>query len=219
MFDHWQSAADGFLLTAPALFSIVNPFGGALIYSQVTQHWTPRERKRTAGRIAVYSALVMWGSLAGGAYVLSFFGISLSALRIAGGFVVAETAYRLLSAPEVREARKQEQAAGQLSPEDSALFPLTIPFTAGPGTISVAIALSANHPADPLHRASALLGDFAAAIAIALIVWLTYRSADRLIAAMGQNGTRTLSRIAAFLLLCIGVQVLLGGLHDVLRMN
>jgi multiple antibiotic resistance protein len=212
---HWDVVVESFLLTFPALFSIVNPFGGALIYAQVTRHWTSETRIAVSARIALYSLLVITGAIWGGAYVLSFFGISLAALRIAGGFVVADTAYRLLSAPEVREARKQEQASGALDPADSALFPLTIPFTAGPGTISVAIALSANHPTEPAALAASLIGDGLAAVVIALAVWATYRFADRLVQALGPGGARTFSRIAAFLLLCIGVQVLLGGIKDV----
>jgi multiple antibiotic resistance protein len=212
----WDLVAENFLLTFPALFSIVNPLGGALIYAQVTRHWDHRTRVTVAGRIGLYSLAVMGGAIWGGAYVLSFFGISLAALRIAGGFVVAETAYRLLSAPEAREARKEEQAAGALDPADSALFPLTIPFTAGPGTISVAIALSANHPTEPTHLAAALVGDGLAVTLIAIMVWLSYRSADYVVDALGKGGARTMSRLAAFLLLCIGVQVLLGGIKDVI---
>ena len=217
---HWDAAVESFLLSFPALFSIVNPFGGALIYAQVTRHWSRETRLRVAARIGIYSLLVMTGALWAGAYVLSFFGISLAALRIAGGFIVADTAYRLLSAPEVREARKQEQAAGALDPNDSALFPLTIPFTAGPGTISVAIALSTNHPANSESLSGALAGslagDGAAAALVALMVWLSYAAADRMVEAFGPAGARTLSRVAAFLLLCIGVQVLLGGVKEVL---
>lgn len=213
--EHWHSALDGFLLTFPALFSIVNPFGGALIYAQVTQGWSSATREAIAGRIAFFSALVMIVALTGGAYILSFFGISLAALRLAGGFIVADTAYRLLSTPEQREARKQEQASRALNPEDSAFFPLTIPFTAGPGTISVAIALSANHPAQPAELAAVWAGDVAAAVLTALLVWAAYRSADGMVRALGPSGARTFSRIAAFLLLCIGVQVLIGGIHDV----
>ncbi len=87
--------------------------------------------------------------------MLSFFGISLSALRIAGGLVVAAQAWRLLATPEQREARKTAQAepvqGSEDGPEPTALaeiafFPLALPFTTGPGTIAVAIALGAGRP-------------------------------------------------------------------------
>ena len=83
-----------------------------------------------------------------GASLIGFFGVSLSALRIAGGLVVASRAWELLSAPQQCEDRKQAQAAPALGGADVAFFPLTVPFTAGPGTIAVAIALGASRPTD-----------------------------------------------------------------------
>ncbi len=171
--------ADSFLLAFTALFSIVNPLAMALIFSQVTAGRDRRERAKLAGLVGLYSAAVMLTALWAGAYVLNFFGVSLAALRIAGGFVVAERAWVLLTAPEAHEARKQEQAAPAETAEESAFFPLTMPFTTGPGTISVAIALGSTRPAEPGALVGFFLGDSAAALAIAGLIWLSYRSADR----------------------------------------
>src|SRR5260221_7946716 len=107
------------------------------------------DRHNLAGRVAFYSLLVLLAALWTGSYVLAFFGISLAALRIAGGIVLSLFAWNLLSAPEQREARKQEQAAPVALSEDVAFLPLTLPFTTGPGTSSVVIALSAGHPNGP----------------------------------------------------------------------
>ena len=101
---------------------------------------------RLARLVALNSLAVMMVALWAGSYVLAFFGITLAALRVAGGLVVAMSGWRLLNAPESHEDRKQEQAASAEGIEDIALFPLTIPFTTGPGTIAVAVALGAGHP-------------------------------------------------------------------------
>ena len=82
-----------FLLAFSALFSIVNPLAGALIYSQVTANRSPSERVALAWRVAFYSAVVMIAALWAGAPLLNFFGVGLSALRIAGGLVVAVHAW------------------------------------------------------------------------------------------------------------------------------
>jgi multiple antibiotic resistance protein len=200
-----------FLLTFSALFSIVNPIGGALIYSQVTLNRTRDERVRLAWRVAFYSAMTMLVALWAGAPVLSFFGISIAALRIAGGAVVAASAWQLLSSPEEQEGRKQEQAAPASLSGDVAFFPLTMPFTAGPGTIAVAIALSANGPAFEKNWIPFVIGASGAALAIALVVGLCYSSADRLVSLLGQSGSRVVTRLAAFILLCVGVQIALTG--------
>jgi multiple antibiotic resistance protein len=141
-----QLLTETFLLTFSGLFSIVNPFGAALIFSQVTLDRTHAERRHLARRIAVYAAIIMLAALWTGTYVLGFFGITVSALRIAGGFVVAASAWNLLFQNERHEASKQQQASGAEGAESIAFFPLTMPFTAGPGTIAVAIAIGSNFP-------------------------------------------------------------------------
>jgi len=213
--ESWMSGSiQTFLLTLSALFSIVNPIAAALIFSQITADRSHGERLRLARKIAVYSALVMLGALWGGAYVLSFFGISLSALRIAGGLIVAASAWRLLQSPELQEERKQEQASEAEGIDAVAFYPLTMPFTTGPGTISVAIAIGSNLPVGQPEFLPFVLGASAAALVIAIGVWIAYSSADRLVAFLGQSQVRVLSRLMAFLLLCVGTQITLGGISD-----
>src|SRR5271163_1496416 len=153
-----------FLLAFPALFSIVNPLGSALIFAQVLAGRTAPERHSLAGKVGLYSAIVLLVSLWGGSYVLNFFGISLGALRVGGGLVVAARAWQLLESPEDTEARKEQQAQpARLSPE-AAFYPLTMPLTTGPGTISVAIVLSAERPASDAGLLSFMLGLSGAAV-------------------------------------------------------
>ena len=206
-----------FLLALSALFSIVNPIGMAFIFSQVTAGRSHAERQQLAARIAFYSALVMLVALWGGAYVLSFFGISLSALRIAGGLVVAINAWLLLNAPERTEERKQQQAAESEGIDAVAFFPLTIPFTTGPGTMSVAIALGSNRPYAGPEVLSFVLGASAAAIVVALITWVAYAFADRLTAMLGRSKALVVTRLAAFLLLCVGTQIAMNGIAEFVR--
>jgi len=206
-----------YLLALSALFSIVNPLGSAFIVSTVTAGRASAERVQLASKIALYSAIVMLVALWGGAYVLSFFGISLSALRIAGGVVVAINAYSLLQAPETNEARKQRQASEAEGIDAVAFFPLTIPFTTGPGTIAVAITLGSNRPPAGEEAWGFVLGASAAALTVAAIVWITYAFADRMEALLGRSKAQVVSRLAAFLLLCVGTQIALGGISDFVR--
>jgi multiple antibiotic resistance protein len=211
-----QEAVHAFLLGFPALFSIVNPISGAVFFRGVTASRPPEVRATLARLVALNSLGVMMGALWAGSYVLAFFGITLAALRVAGGLVVALTGWKLLNAPESREDRKQEQAASAQGMEDIALFPLTIPLTTGPGTISVAVALGAGHPKLFGGLGWFFLGMTAAAAAMTATIWVTYHYADWLAEMMGPTGTRTITRISAFLLLCIGVQILITGIEDVL---
>lgn len=212
-----NGATQTFLLALSALFSIVNPIGAALIFSQVTAGRSHAERTVLARKIAGYSALIMLVALWGGAAILNFFGVSLSALRIAGGLIVASNAWSLLQSPERNEERKQEQASHAEGEDDVAFFPLTMPFTTGPGTISVAITLGSNLPVGQPGYVPFVLGASLAAIVIAIAVWVAYAWADVLVAFLGQARARVVSRMAAFLLLCIGTQITLNGIHDFVR--
>ncbi len=211
-----SGAIHAFLLGFPALFSIINPLTGAFIFHEVTANRTPHERERLAKLVAVYALLVMIVALWAGPFILALFGISLAALRVAGGLVVALAAWGMLNAPEHREAQKQLQAAPAEQADDIALFPLTIPFTTGPGTISVAVALGAVHPPAIASLLRFFLGMSGAALANAALIWGAYRLGDRVSRLLGPTGTRTVTRLFAFLLLCIGVQILISGVQDVL---
>ncbi|MDQ0472264.1 multiple antibiotic resistance protein [Labrys wisconsinensis] len=208
-----------FLLALSALFSIVNPIGGAFIFSSVTADRSHAERTALAGKIGIYSALVMLCALWIGTYILEFFGISLAALRIAGGLVVAVRAWELLSTPEQSDERKQQQADDAVGSDDVAFFPLTMPFTTGPGTISVAIALGANRPADGRDLAAFVVSASAAALVIAVTIWLSYRWADALTALLGRTRSQIVTRLSAFLLLCVGTQITLNGVIEVFHLQ
>ena len=212
-----SGSIQSFLLVYSALFSIINPIGGAVIFSQVTGSRTHADRVALSRRIGIYSALVMLGALWCGGAILSFFGVSLAALRIAGGLIVASFSWQLLHAPEKREETKQGQAQESEGLDAIAFFPLTLPFTTGPGTISVAVALGATVPAGAPGYPVFVLAASAAALAMAVTVALAYRSSDRLVNLLGQSGARIVSRLSAFLLLCVGTQIALNGISEFVR--
>ncbi len=219
-FSEIATTADvAFLLAFPSLFSIINPIGGALIFSLYTRAFSHPDRVKTAGLVGLYSLIIMFCTLWGGAYVLSFFGVSIDALRIAGGTVVALSGWQLLNSGDQHPDRKtgdQQPATGQADddPKQVAFFPLTLPFTTGPGTIAVAITLGAERPRDSAHALAFFLGVTVAAIANAAIIWIAYRFADRLTAAMGATARQVVVRLSAFLLMCIGVQILVTAVGD-----
>ena len=214
-----SSLIGAFLLAFPALFSIVNPVGAALIFDQAMGGRARSERLRLARLIGFYAFLVLLGSLLLGGYILNFFGVSLGALRVAGGLVVAIRAWSLLMDPQENEDRKTDQtepaqrseARGR---EDIAFFPLTMPFTTGPGSISVAIALSSQRPTEGDAVAPFFIGAGLAAAVVALMVWLFYSASGQVTRILGASGARVLSRLVAFLLLCIGVQIIASGAEN-----
>ena len=131
-----------FLLAFGALFSIVNPLSGAFIFFGATRELETRVRAHVSRWVAIYAFSIITASLYVGAYVLSFFGISIPVLRVAGGIVISMSGWRMLTAPDATEQRRSETPSPRsidVPPSRLAFYPLTMPLTAGPGTISVAI--------------------------------------------------------------------------------
>lgn len=210
-----------FLLTFPSLFAIINPIGAALIFDGVAKDFTRPERAGLAARVSAYSLCVVFGALWGGAYVLSFFGVSLDALRIAGGVVVALNAWRLLMSDDSRADRKSGKpaAAGEapIDPLRLAFFPLTLPFTTGPGTIAVAITIGAERPSSGAGVLAFFIGASLAAVANAAIIWIAYRFSGRMTELLGPAARLAIARLSAFLLMCIGTQILISAVGDLVR--
>jgi multiple antibiotic resistance protein len=209
-----------FLLAFGALFSIVNPMSGAFIFFGATRELEPRVRTQVSGWVAIYSFSIVTVSLYVGAYVLSFFGVSIPVLRVAGGIVVAMTGWRMLNQPDATEQRRSETPSPRsidVPPSRLAFYPLTMPLTTGPGTISVAISLGASRPRG-FHPATLefFVETLTAVVLLSLLVYLFYRHSARLAGLMGATGTTIVVRLSAFLLFCIGIQVLWNGAAELL---
>ncbi len=210
-----------FLLAFTALFSIVNPLSGAFIFFGLTRDLEPRAQAAVSRWVAIYAFSIVAISLYVGAYVLGFFGVSIPVLRVAGGLVVAASGWRMLNEPDATEQRRSETPSppGSLDvpPSRLAFYPLTMPLTTGPGTISVAISLGAGRPSG--FRAPLLeffVQTLAATALLALLVYLFYRNAGRLARWIGPTGTTIVVRLSAFLLFCIGIQVMWNGAAELL---
>jgi len=209
-----------FLQAFTALFSIVNPLSGAFIFFGATRELDPKFRAAPARWIAIYSFIIVAVSLYIGANVLGFFGVSLPVLRVAGGIIVAAAGWRMLNAPDVTEQRRSETPEPKsidVPASRLAFYPLTMPLTTGPGTISVAISLGAGRPSG-LHVS--LLAFFvetlAATALLSILIYGFYRNSPRIARLIGVTGTTIVVRLSAFLLFCIGIQIAWNGLSELL---
>lgn len=210
--------ADGLkvlLLILSALFPIVDPLSGSPIFLALTSDLTPPDRRELSRRVALDSFFLMIGSYLIGAHVLSFFGVSLPVVQVGGGMVVVAVGWSML----MRKDQAGDPARKTVPTQEEfrrAFYPLTLPLTVGPGSISIAITLGANST----HRYGVHVGVILAAIIatglIAVSVFLCYGFADRLARMLGENAMNVIVRLSAFLLLCIGVQIMWNGIAALL---
>lgn len=207
------------LLVVAALLPIVNPLGGAPVFLVKTADLTADERRIVAMRVARYGFALLLASAFTGAYVLDFFGISIPIVQVAGGLVVSVLGWHQLSQDDMT-AQPVRDAAAVPTPDDlrsRAFYPLTMPLTIGPGSISVAITLGTN----PVSSARAFVVTIVAqAVGLAIVclaIYLIFAKADRVLAKLGRTGAVILTRLSAFILLCIGVQIVWNGVRALLK--
>src|SRR5215469_9542280 len=202
-----NTMVSAFLLFYAGLFPIVNPIGAAPIFLGLTRHCTDEQRNALALRVTINCFFLLLGSMLIGSYVLDFFGITLPIVRIAGGLVVTVTGWNLLQ--EEDDERPSEKA---VRPTE-AFYPLTMPITVGPGSIAVAITLGSQRPrvADLVNVATLGAAAVAGVIAIAATIYVCYRFAERTVSVLGEDGTAVLVRLSAFILMCIGIEIIWNG--------
>lgn len=203
-------AAKNLLLLLSALFPVVNPLGASPIFLALTQQYSPAERRALSRRIALNSFVLLVVSYFIGAHILSFFGISLPVVQVGGGLVVISSGWTILNKPD-DDVRRQVQAQGQQDPLHHAFYPLTLPLTVGPGSISVAIALGANAVHSKGLNLFGMLAAVIATLLIAISIYLSYSFADRIARVLGSTAMNVILRLSSFLLVCIGVQILWNG--------
>jgi multiple antibiotic resistance protein len=194
------------LATFLALFPIVNPFGGIPLFFSLTADFTYAERCRTARNTALYVIGILVVFMLFGRFVLNFFGISLPVLQIAGGLIVANTAWGMVTGSS-RTTNEEDREA--LTKEDISLTPMAMPMLSGPGSIGVVMGLAAH--ADSML---AYIGMILGIIAIGLTVYLFLRLGGPLVKRLGPGTMGGISRIFGFLILAIAVQLVWDGVAE-----
>ncbi len=209
-----------FLFVFAAVLPILNPAATAPIFLGLTQGASPSTRALLARRIARNMLALMVASMLVGSYVLEFFGISLPIVRVGGGLIVAAAAWRLLNADHASDDRRAALAES-FTPEQArrqAFYPLTFPISCGPGSIAAAITVGvALNDAQISISLARMGGGVLALLAIAMLLYLAFRYAQQLLKPLGEAGSVIFLRLSAFILLCLGVQIVWDGVSELLR--
>jgi multiple antibiotic resistance protein len=206
-------AAKSLFLILSALFPIVDPLGGAPIFLSLTREYSPGARRALSLRIALNSFCLLVGSYFIGTHILAFFGISLPVVQVGGGLLVISTGWALLKQRDDEDESDEEVKRNlqQQDPFRHAFYPLTLPLTVGPGSISVAITLGADAPYHHGFHVLAILAAILGSALLASSIFLCYAFADRLARVLGATGMTVIVQLTSFLLVCIGVQIFWNG--------
>lgn len=192
--------------TFAALLPIANPFSTAPIFVAVTRRMTAARQSEQARMACIYTFAMLAVALLAGALILTFFGISIHALRVAGGLIVARIGFGMLN-PEPEERINDESRAEAMEMYDVAFTPVAMPMLSGPGSIAVTIGMATE-----VDRPIEYLAVMAGIALVAFVSWLVLRSAARVVVFMGVTGVTVLTRIMGLLLVGIGVQFVFNGI-------
>jgi multiple antibiotic resistance protein len=194
-----------FLLCLGSLFSVINPLGTVPVFMQLTEGKTRQQIMSIAFRTALNVLIILLISFFAGKYLLLFFGISLSSLKIAGGLIIASSGFALLTGSFSRhKGLKKKVKDDALMRSDITLTPLAIPMLAGPGTISLLITY---------NQVYSLLTDklfvIASILAVSLVIFILLNISRMITRVMGASGMNSLSRIIGFIVISIGIEFIL----------
>ncbi len=193
------------LLAFIAILPVVNPFSIPPIFLSITEGLSVAERRAQAFKACVYAFIILLVSLLAGTFILAFFSISLPALQIAGGLLIARTGFNMLNPkPEHHQSPAEQQEAR--AQEDISFIPLAMPLLSGPGSMAVMINLATR---------TAFWGDWVmialASLAVCVICYFVLVESLRLVRVLGVNGMNALSKLMGFLLLSLAVQFIING--------
>jgi multiple antibiotic resistance protein len=219
--QHLETLIKAIPITFMALFPVINPLGTAIIIHGITGNLDQKARMRFSRKIAFNSVLLLITLLLGGGYILSFFGISVPVIQLAGGIVLASMGWKMLDKDDQEGDKKSGKTIAEAGVDlgNKVFYPFTFPLTIGPGVVAVALTLSAHTKGKTIS--ATLLSQIGASIAIvaigiALYVILGY--ADVLMRKLGSSGTAAIMHLSAFIVVCIGAQITWSGIHTLIAM-
>jgi multiple antibiotic resistance protein len=191
-----------FVTTFVSLFALINPLSALPVFISLTEHHDPKWRNLQIRKTCIYILLICVSSYFLGSEILIFFGISIAALKIAGGIMISRSGFLLLNAKHKGDI-KGKLLKESIEKEDISLSPLATPLLAGPGTISLLINLSIENP-EILKTGTIMI----AILCVALCIYSIFSIAPRIFDFVGQAGLKSFSKIMGFIVLSIGIQMI-----------
>lgn len=196
---------------------ILNPLAVTPVYLAMTQGASSQTRAMLAKKLGfnVFGMILVTSLL--GNLILRILSISLPIVQIGGGLLVVAGAWKLLNEENPDDSANVDLTQNW-TPEKAksrAFFPLSFPIVCGPGTLAAGLTVTSRFSDAPLTMmASGAIGVGLACAVIGFVVFLCTRYAAWLMYKLGDAGGIVLMKLAAFILLCIGVQIIWGGMQN-----
>ena len=200
------------ILAFSTLFTLINPIGLTAVYLSIVEHYEAKERNRIAlkGTITAFIILIIFSLV--GDIIFSFYRITISAFKIAGGILFFRTGIQMLEARVSRSRSTPKEEEEAETKEDIAYTPIGIPLIAGPGAITSVMILSSETPEWKMR-----LVLFGVITLVLILTYIIFQGADYLTQRFGTTGLRIIQRIMGLILMVIAVQFVIDGVGTVLK--
>jgi multiple antibiotic resistance protein len=206
------------------LFVVIDPIGIAPVFAVMTEGTKASYRRKMIFNAMITSVIILNIFAIGGEKILSSLGISMGAFRTAGGFMLFLIAMEMVfeKRQERRDSKaeiimedsateKEEEKQSEREPEDISVFPIAIPFIAGPGSIAAIILLMNEHVGNIAAQGVII----AALVAVLILTVILLFGASRMMAVLGPTITGAITRILGVLLAALATQFMFDGIRAV----
>ncbi len=184
---------------------IVDPVGLAPLFLSITAGRPRGERHRIARNAVLIAGLIIILFGLGGRSLLEYLGVSIDALRIAGGVLLFKLAFDMILAHRERTTKAETDEAE--AAEDVTVFPLAIPLLAGPGAFATVLVFVAR--ADGRSEYLAIL--FGSVVLVLATAWGALRLASGVTRVLGHTGINVITRVFGIILAALAVQLVADG--------
>lgn len=204
-----------FLTIIIGLFSLINPLSALPVYISLTDGYNDDQKLKILKKTCIYIFIICMVAYFLGVYLLHFFGITIPALRVAGGLIIFRSGWQLLNVQHKKELKGKLEENDRK--EDISFSPLAMPLLAGPGSMSFLITLYSNRHVKMNEAFWQDAAAISAIIIVALSIYFIFKYAPRLMKYTGQSGLTALSKVMGFIVIGIGVQMILSSITEVVR--
>lgn len=200
------------------LFPVVNPIGTSFILNPVFSEFTTQDQRKIAKTIAIYTFILSFITVVIGEYILQMFGLSIPIVQLAGGIIISKIGWEFMSDKKTKKETHINTHQSINSIRNQLFYPLTFPTTAGAGTISVLLTLTAHNTSKNfVERIEHMGAIMISVLIISILIYIFYSNTSRIISRFGESGKNILNKISAFLVFAVGLNIMIHGLFNVIQ--
>ena len=200
------------IATFLGFFAIMNPIANTAVFIGLTSSCSTEQKKKIALKALITTFIIIAIFILVGNIIFKFFGITLPALRVAGGILIFLVGYDMLNNKKSEMHSDDEKNLSNEDVLNIAITPLAVPLLAGPGTIATAMNFAASQALSDVIITLSMFGF------LCIVSYLFFIYGQIIVNKIGQSGLTMITKLMGLILAVIGIQMLIVGIHTAIQM-